>query len=95
MQASRSFAMRVFPLTPALSLRERENPSPSSGESKRGDFQVSLRITSDCQTLFPLPKGEGQGEGKGDVRFHDPLYFIRDEARTAHSAFHAPHSALL
>ncbi len=87
--------MHAFPRTPAHNHRERVNPSPASGETKRGDFQVSLRITNDFQTLFPLPKGEGQGEGKGDVRFHDPLYFIRDEARTAHSAFHAPHSALL
>jgi len=70
-----------FPLTPALSLGERENLSPSldglstarispprvclNEEPAAGDDTVALRIIRDCQWRFPLPKGEGQGEGEG------------------------------
>jgi len=48
----------VFPLTPALSLKERENPRQMFGESS------IVGNSEDRALLFPLPKGEGQGEGK-------------------------------
>src|SRR2546428_555355 len=52
----------LFPLTPALSLGERENPRPAVGKaSVAGTFESR-------ELLFPLPQGEGQGEGKAAVR---------------------------
>ena len=49
-----------LPLTPALSLGERENYRQPVGES--GDVGISERRAS----LSPLPGGEGQGEGKNN-----------------------------
>jgi transcription-repair coupling factor (superfamily II helicase) len=54
----------AFPLTPALSPRERENRSQISGESTPGFCSTDLRETKRTQRLSPLPRGEGQGEGK-------------------------------
>jgi NADH-quinone oxidoreductase subunit F len=51
-----------FPLTPALSLWERETPCQSVGESK------VLEIVKNRPALHPLPKGEGWGEGELDAR---------------------------
>ncbi len=48
----------AFPLTPALSPRERENRRQVVGES--GAAGIFARQSS----LSPLPEGEGQGEGK-------------------------------
>jgi len=50
-----------FPLTPALSLGERENGSPSRSKVAASD-KASARPSPS-----PLPRGEGQGEGKGSV----------------------------
>ena len=58
----------AFPLTPALSLRERVNPAPSLGMAGDGIRAGGSRITENIQSLFPLPKGEGQGEGKARER---------------------------
>jgi hypothetical protein len=72
----------LFPLTPALSLGERENrlpvtrhdPAPgflprSPGEScKSGDAATRRRIVGEPQPLSPLSEGEGQGEGEVCVR---------------------------
>jgi len=49
----------VFPLTPALSRRERENQSQRLDQSGRLDW------SGDCLREFPRPKGQGEGEGKG------------------------------
>jgi hypothetical protein len=54
-----------FPLTPALSLGERENRPPSLGHTRDGICKASVRYTHAWGRLFPLPEGEGQGEGKG------------------------------
>ena len=72
---------RLLPLTPALSLGERENLSPSldglstarispplvclNEKPDAGDVTETFRIIRDGQLRFPLPKGEGQGEGEG------------------------------
>ena len=50
-----------FPLTPALSPRERENRILSHDEPER------LELAQTRATWLPLPWGEGWGEGKRDV----------------------------
>jgi len=47
-----------FPLTPALSLRERENRFQFLGESE------FIGLALQRQTIHPLPEGEGRGEGE-------------------------------
>jgi NADH-quinone oxidoreductase subunit M len=54
-------------LTPALSLRERENRSQSHLNTNGGDILDNLNSKESERLLSPLPKGEGQGEGeRGD-----------------------------
>jgi len=55
-----------LPLTPALSLGERENYSHSLGERQPDNSRTVIKIFQDEHWLFPLPKGEGQGEGERD-----------------------------
>ena len=52
----------LFPLTPALSPRERGKLSQSVGEAGAAGSSAS------ALTLSPLPKGEGQGEGEGGIQ---------------------------
>ena len=64
----REFAMpktnhTLFPLTPALSLREKH--SQSLGKTNADSSLKPSQATESKQRLFPLPTGEGQGEGKG------------------------------
>src|SRR5207247_2185896 len=47
-----------FPLTPALSLREREKQKPRCDNSK------PLPLSDALPVMLPLPKGEGRGEGE-------------------------------
>jgi len=72
---------RYFPLTPALSLGERGNRPPLSGESNalsrsgvsalnrgaHGGSRNDALPKKDAGCQFPLPAGEGQGEGERDV----------------------------
>src|SRR2546428_9891582 len=51
----------LLPPHPALSLGERENRLPRLRQSKAAGL-VPAR-----DTVFPLPAGEGQGEGKRDA----------------------------
>ena len=57
----------TFSFTPALSLRERGNRSPRLGKIKAVRCSVISAIYNRAQRLFPLPKGEGQGEGKARI----------------------------
>jgi hypothetical protein len=63
-----------FPLTPALSLGERENRSPLlstsqlPGFSKCGGGRKVFALLQDGLRLFPLPEGEDQGEGERGFR---------------------------
>ena len=59
-----------FPLTPALSLGERENRRPALGDTRDGFCQASVRKTRAWRRLFPLPEGEGEGEGKRRLDSH-------------------------
>ena len=52
---------RQFPLTPDLSLRERETRRQSVGECN------APRTIKTRALLFPLPGGEGNGEGERDA----------------------------
>ena len=61
-----------FPLTPALSLGERENRMQSHSKTCGWTCDTHIRTASECRLLFPLPEGEGQGEGKGAF-----IYFQR------------------
>jgi hypothetical protein len=53
-----------FPLTPALSLGERENCFQPYVKPTTGFCSPTFKFYEINQRLFPLPKGEGQGEGK-------------------------------
>jgi ABC-type antimicrobial peptide transport system permease subunit len=55
-------------LTPALSLRARENRSPTSGAATAAENSTIANTKQDVQPLFPLPAGEGQGEGERHKR---------------------------
>ena len=76
-----------FPLTPTLSLGERENvlalagnfhgpravTATSSFELKgSGNRAAHLGKSLRIQSLFPLPAGEGQGEGERGSRLRAP-----------------------
>ncbi len=50
-----------FPLTLALSRRERGHPIPRCDESRRSGLAKTQRA------LLPLPKGEGRGEGEATL----------------------------
>ena len=53
-----------FLLTPTLSLGEREKRSQFFGKTAAESCSTTDEICQCAQRLFPLPKGEGQGEGK-------------------------------
>ena len=58
----------MFLLTPALSLGERGNRSQFSGKATAENGSVTTEIYQHSQRLFPLPAGEGQGEGDRSVQ---------------------------
>jgi len=59
----------LLPLTPAVSLRERENGGAASGrsESRVCGGRLRKKAHSGAKGL-PLPEGEGRGEGERIVR---------------------------
>jgi hypothetical protein len=57
----------LFPLTPALSLGERENRSQLFGEATTVCCSMACEFYENIQRLSPLPRGEGEGEGKADA----------------------------
>jgi hypothetical protein len=59
---SAALADALFPLTPALSLGEREPRPPSVAHAEGLRFAVTRR------SLLPLPQGEGRGEGEQAIR---------------------------
>ena len=68
--------MGPLSLTPALSRWEKEKHSPAFGEAMTVFCWRVIRILAGNQRLFPLPAGEGQGEGEHANRFsHRPHFF--------------------
>jgi hypothetical protein len=57
-------SLAVFTLTPALSLRERENRPPVFLNCGCLRLLGRIRIRSGRRLLSPLPAGEGKGEGE-------------------------------
>ena len=60
---------RLFPLTPALSLGEREQ------QAARAEILSDLRIADRLAMILPLPKGEGWGEGKEHAHSTEQVRF--------------------
>src|SRR5438094_857839 len=74
----------LFPLTPALSLRETENQAPRCDNSKR------LGLSDALPMLLPLPEGEGRGEGERSVPIPE-----RCDVRNRLSDFGFPRNPIL
>jgi len=68
---------RCFPLTPALSLGERERGSTRFRQSR------APRLVAARDALFPLPKGEGKGEGERDAANRNGQTIIAGSNRLA------------
>jgi hypothetical protein len=57
-------SLDAFTLTPALSLRERENRPPVFLDCGGLRLLGRIRSRSERRLKFPLPAGEGKGEGE-------------------------------
>ena len=68
-----------FPLTPALSLGARESRIQFLGGPERFDHADGL------ETILPLPKGEGRGEGENYCRVEEGAEFQIRLARVLNS----------
>ena len=55
----------AFPLTPALSLGERENRSPAFGKRERGVCRRRVRGIQNDRMVFPLPRERARVSGTG------------------------------
>src|SRR5436190_15316014 len=87
----------LFPLTPALSLGEREPVSPRSTELERSGLTERARPPDALPAFPPLPGGEGRGEGEGTAEISDASTFStrnrnRGEAKTGIIACATPSS---
>jgi len=69
-----------FTLTPAISLRERENRFPLSGESEAGSRTAIAQETRGARPPFPLPEGVGEGEGDTVTAAHGATIFTSLDA---------------
>src|SRR5437867_7049304 len=58
-----------IPLTLTLSPREREQSATGSISQEVRRADTALGFADRQRNILPLPKGEGRGEGNGDVRW--------------------------
>jgi len=94
LSAASRIADASFPLTPALSPGERENRRQSAGNSDvshpspaspaREDAAARPGVTA-RESLLPLPRGEGRGEGESDARVSRDLLPALKAAASAKS----------
>jgi 5-methyltetrahydrofolate--homocysteine methyltransferase len=66
--AARNTSRARFPVTPALSLGERENRLPAQGEPATVSDSAAVETSNSGPRPSPLPQGEGQGEGEGTIQ---------------------------
>ena len=66
-----------FPLTPALSLGEREARSPLGKKTCDGMGESRFRFSRRPQPAFLLPEGEGQDEGEEASNAQAAFCFLR------------------
>jgi len=62
-----AYATAHFPLTLTLSPRERENGPPPLEHTGVEFYPMFPRTTENARSLFPLPGGQGPGEGEASV----------------------------
>src|SRR5712692_128361 len=63
------YSQALFPLTPALSLREREN------QGRRCDNSKGVGLSNTLPMMLPLPEGEGRGEGEENLQIPESCDF--------------------
>jgi hypothetical protein len=70
----------LFPLTRG----EREQQADASRSANGSNAITTLRLAEAGQTVLSLPKGEGRGEGKGDLNGSHVVRIVRDTLPSLH-----------
>ena len=84
----------LFPIGSADSAdAEREKRSPRLGESSADGCLRALELYEIVQRLFPLPAGEGQGEGERFVCIERPQFYINRLGNFAPTSTHPSETA--
>jgi len=76
MRAIAKTEFKTWQRLPALTSGERENRSQFLRNIERGDCSRVVGTNENVRLLFPLPGGEGQGEGGRSTSFSQRKNFI-------------------